>query len=111
MLLDLTIDDYLTFKDHIDTLCRNASYKVHALRRIRKYLTLNKAKVIYNAFTNSKNGKKKKKKKRGNKDVIAEVLNELSKAFDCIPYGLLMAKLNAFGLNEKLLFLYFDVSL
>ena len=51
------------------------------------------------------------KKNRGNKDVFAEVLNELSKAFDCIPYGLLMAKLNAFGLNEKLLFLYFDVSL
>ena len=64
MLLDLTIDDYLTFKDHIDTLCRNASYKVHALRRIRKYLTLNKAKVIYNAFTNSQNGQKNEKKKR-----------------------------------------------
>ena len=39
MLLGLTIDNCLTFKDHIDALCRNASYKLHALRRIRKYLT------------------------------------------------------------------------
>ena len=36
MLLGLTIDNCLTFKDHIDTLCRNASYKLHALRRIKK---------------------------------------------------------------------------
>ena len=53
ILLDLTMDNYLTFKDHIDTLCRNASYKLHALRRIRKYLTPDKAKVLYNAFINS----------------------------------------------------------
>ena len=53
MLLGLTIDNCLTFKDHIDTLCRNASYKLHALRRIRKYLTPDKAKVLYNAFINS----------------------------------------------------------
>ena len=39
-LLGLTIDHRLTFKDHIDMLCRRASYKLHALRRIRKYLTL-----------------------------------------------------------------------
>ena len=43
----------LPFKDHIDSLCRNASYKLHALRRIRKYLTPEKAKVLYNAFINS----------------------------------------------------------
>ena len=53
MLLGLTIDNCLTFKDHTDTLCRNASYKFHALRRIRKYLTPDKAKVLYNAFINS----------------------------------------------------------
>ena len=39
----------LTFKDHIDSLCRNASYKHHALRRIRKHPTPDKAKVFYNA--------------------------------------------------------------
>ena len=51
--LGLAIDICLTFKDHVETLCRNASYKLHALRRIRKYLTPNKAKVLYNAFINS----------------------------------------------------------
>ena len=53
ILLGLTIDNYLTFKDHIDTLCCNASYKLHALRRIRKYLTPDKAKILCNAFINS----------------------------------------------------------
>ena len=53
MLLGHTIDTCLTFKDHIDTLRRNASYKLHDLRRIRKYLTPDKAKVLYNAFMNS----------------------------------------------------------
>ena len=51
IFLTLTIDNCLTFKDH--TLCCNASYKLHALRRIRKYLTPDKAKVLYNAFINS----------------------------------------------------------
>ena len=36
ILLGLIIDNCLTFKNHIDTLCRNASNKFHALRRIRK---------------------------------------------------------------------------
>ena len=53
ILSGLTIDNCLTFKDHIDTLCRNASYKLHALQRIRKYLTPDKAKLLYNAFINS----------------------------------------------------------
>ena len=53
MLLGLTIDNCLTFKGHIDILCRSANYKLHALRRIRKYLTPNNAKVLYNAFINS----------------------------------------------------------
>ena len=45
ILLGLTIDNCLTFKDHIDTLCHNASHKLHALQRKRKYLTLDKAKL------------------------------------------------------------------
>ena len=53
MLLGLTIDNCLTFKDHNNTLCRNASNKLHALGRIRKDLTPDKAKVLYNAFINS----------------------------------------------------------
>ena len=31
MLLGFTVDNCLTFKDHIDTLYRDASYKLHAL--------------------------------------------------------------------------------
>ena len=54
VLLGLTIDNRLTFKDHINILCRRASFKLHALRRIRKYLTNDKAKLLYNAFLNNK---------------------------------------------------------
>ena len=49
-LLSFTIDNRLTFKDHINILCCRANYKLHALRRIRKYLTLEKSKLLYNAF-------------------------------------------------------------
>ena len=38
-----------TFKDHVEILCSTANYKHHVLRRIRTYLTLQKAK-LYNAF-------------------------------------------------------------
>ena len=34
-------------------ICRTANYKLHALRRIRKYLTLEKTKLQYSAFINS----------------------------------------------------------
>ena len=52
-LLGITIDSQLKFKKHIDSLCRKASYKLHALRRIRNFLTVEKAKMLANAFINS----------------------------------------------------------
>ena len=52
-LLGITIDKALNFKNHIENLCRTAQYKLHALRRIRKYLTLGKAKLLGNAFIDS----------------------------------------------------------
>ena len=52
-LLRITIDNILTFNEHINNLCRNASYKLYALRRIRKYLTQDQAKLLHNAFINS----------------------------------------------------------
>ena len=52
-LLGLTNDKELNSSKHIDKLCRNSQYKLHALRRIRKYLSLEKAKMLGNAFTES----------------------------------------------------------
>ena len=53
VLLGITIDNLLTFNEHIDNLCRTANYKLHALQKIRKYLSLEKAKLLCNAFINS----------------------------------------------------------
>ena len=53
ILLGITIDNKLVFKKHIENLCRTAQYKLHALTRIRKYLTLDKAILFGNTFTNS----------------------------------------------------------
>ena len=44
---------------------------------------------------------KNNEKIRDNKEVFAVVLIDLSRAFECIPHGLLIAKLNAFGFNKK----------
>ena len=49
-ILGLTIDKELNFSTHVDKLCRNAQYKSHALRRIKKYLTSEKVKMLSNAF-------------------------------------------------------------
>ena len=53
VLLGLTIDNRLTFKNHVDMLCSTANYKLRALTMIRKYSTLEKTKLLYNAFINS----------------------------------------------------------
>ena len=52
-LLGIKIEKNLTFKKHISEFCRRAPYKLHTLRRIRKYLTIEKAKSLANAFINS----------------------------------------------------------
>ena len=41
-LLGITIGDHLDFKKHIESLCWNANYKLHALRHLRKYLATEK---------------------------------------------------------------------
>ena len=51
-LLSVSIDNKLTFKNHIDDLCRNESYKLHTLRRIRPFLSKEKARLLANAFIN-----------------------------------------------------------
>ena len=47
------------------------------------------------------------KKDLDNKKIVGTVFMDLSKAFDCIPHELLIAKLHAYGFNKKVLtFLY-----
>ena len=43
----------LTFKKHIDNSVCKTQYKLHALRHIRKFLTIEKAKILGNAFIGS----------------------------------------------------------
>ena len=50
LLLGITIDKILTFKQHNEKLCWKAQYKLHALRRIIKYITMEKANILGNAF-------------------------------------------------------------
>ena len=50
LLLGITIDKKLTFKQHVENLCRKAQYKLHALRHIRKFLTIENAKMLYSQF-------------------------------------------------------------
>ena len=49
-LLGITIDDKLSFKTHIENICRKAKYKLHALQRIRKYFSTDKTNVLCNAL-------------------------------------------------------------
>ena len=53
ILLGITIDNKLVFKKHIENFCRAAQYKLHALTRIRKHLTLDKEILLGNTLINS----------------------------------------------------------
>ena len=44
-LLGITIDNQFEFKKHMEELINKASYKLHALKRIRGYLTVEKARI------------------------------------------------------------------
>ena len=52
ILLGIKFDKNQTFKKHISELYRRASYKLHTLGRIRKYLPVEKAKLLSNVFIN-----------------------------------------------------------
>lgn len=49
-LLGITIEIHLSFKKTIENLCGNKNYKLHALRRIKMYLTVEKVKLLGNVF-------------------------------------------------------------
>ena len=52
-LLGITLDKKLTFDKHIEKMCASTNNKLMAFRRIRNFISLNKAKIIYNAFISS----------------------------------------------------------
>ena len=49
-LLGIDIDNKLKFTTHIEKMCSKVNSKTNALRRIRKYLTVDKAVTLFNAF-------------------------------------------------------------
>ena len=55
-LLGITIDNKLTFNDHISKLCKKTSIKLHALSRISNYISCNKLRVTMKAFIESQFG-------------------------------------------------------
>ena len=49
-LLGITIDSDFTFEEHINTLCRKASQKLHALSSISQYLSEHKKRILFKTF-------------------------------------------------------------
>ena len=49
-LLGITFDKKLNFDDHINILCKNASKKLYAIRRISKFLNREKLILVINSF-------------------------------------------------------------
>ena len=52
-LLGITVEKYLDFEKHIQHLCWNVNYKLHVLRRMRKNLAEEKAKLLGSTFIDS----------------------------------------------------------
>ena len=52
-LLVITTDHEFKFNKHIELLCKRASFKLPAFRRIRKYLGIEKARILANVFIES----------------------------------------------------------
>ena len=52
-LLGIQIDSRLTFKNHVSTICKKTSQKLHALARISSYMNISQRRVIMKAFISS----------------------------------------------------------
>ena len=50
IVLGITIDKNLTFNRYINSLCRNAQCKLQALQQTRKFLTVEKVKLLGRSF-------------------------------------------------------------
>ena len=55
-LLGVQIDNNLDFSEHVTTICKNVSKKLHALRRISHCMSNNKLRIIMKAFIESQFG-------------------------------------------------------
>ena len=55
-VLGFTFDNKLTFESHVTKLCNTASQKLHALARISNLMSMEKRKIIMNAFITSQFG-------------------------------------------------------
>ena len=53
-LLGITIEYELKSRTHINELCKKASYKLHALQKIRVYSSVDKARLLANAFIDNR---------------------------------------------------------
>ena len=49
-LLGVTIDQELTFKEHVDKLCKKLSQKIGLLKKLRTYLPIDERRLFYNAL-------------------------------------------------------------
>ena len=49
-LLGIVINNRLTFDPHVQSLCKKAGEKLHALARISYYMNISKNRSIMNAF-------------------------------------------------------------
>ena len=49
-LLGIKIDNKLTFDDHVSSICTKASQKLHALSRVRNFMTLKQSKILMKTF-------------------------------------------------------------
>ena len=52
-LLGISIDNKLSFNEHVANICKKANQKLHALARIAKYLDPKKLKIIMKTFIES----------------------------------------------------------
>ena len=55
-LLGIILDSRLSFKDHINNLCKNASEKLNALAKVAPYMCLEKRKTVFKAYMISQFG-------------------------------------------------------
>ena len=55
-LLRVTIDNKLSFTEHVHKVCDKASQKLRALLRLYNFMSLEKPKLIMKAFVNSQFG-------------------------------------------------------